>query len=119
MGFVRWLVRFQEFMGWTPLIVILAVGAWIFFGALDPRVGPDRLGLLLDLPVFTAYALVSSGVSYLIWRRWSKRLTSDQLEKLWAGVMGGHRGPMTIFVTNAVFYLATLILVFSFFWPAR
>jgi hypothetical protein len=114
-----WLKRYQEFVGWTPLIVLGALAAWIVFGALDPRLGPDRLGLLLDLPILAAYAFAASGIAYLAWRRWSKRLTEEQLARYWDGLLRGDRGPMLVFAVNALFYLSGLVLAFAFFWPAR
>lgn len=115
---MAFLKRWQEFTGWTPLIVVLAVVGWIVLGGLDPRLGPDRVGLLLDLPIITAYALVASGVAYLFWRRWSNRLSDEQKARLWDGLMKGQTGAIVVYCVNAAFYLTVTVLVFRFFKPA-
>jgi hypothetical protein len=113
------LKRWQEFTGWLPLLVFLALAGWVVFGALDPRLAPDRLSWLLDLPVMVAYALAASGMSYLAWRRWSVRLTGEEICAYWARVQAGERGAVVVFVVNAAFYLAALGMFLWFFYPAR
>jgi hypothetical protein len=115
----KWFERWQEFTGWLPVIVIFTVIGWVVFGALDPQIGPDRLGMLLDLPVFAAYGLAASGLAYLMWRRWSMRLTDEQLGEYWAALMRGERGALVVFVTNAAFYLSATWLGLWFLYPAR
>ena len=115
----EYLKRWQEFVGWAPLLLLFAIGAWLVFGAMDPLAVVDALAQLVDLPIDTLRALVASGLAYLIWRRWSYRLTGEQLDQLWAGVMRGERGPLIIFSVNAGFYLCVTLSLLYFFFSGR
>ena len=112
----NWLARFQEFVGWAPLAFVLAVVAWGFLGGIADR--DDLIRRLLQLPVASIYALLASGVAYLVWRRWSYRLGDEQLKAYWEGVMAGNRGPLIVYAVNAGFYLCAFlaVLFFLYFW---
>lgn len=104
-------------MAWLPLAVVLALLGWMAFGQSAAR--DDLIRWLLELSILSGYALAAAGMAYLSWRRWSYRLDDDDKRRLWAGAMGGHRGPLAIFVTNALMYLAFVALFLAFFWQAR
>ena len=112
----RWLTRWQEPLLWLPLVGLLILGAWVLLGALDETAVADSLSLLMNLPIVSAYAFAASGLAYLIWRRWSYRLTVEQLQALWAGLMRGERGPLVIFVVNAGFYICVTLGLLLFFF---
>lgn len=114
----NWLKRWQEFTGWLPLAAVTAVIGWLVLVPLA-RVSPELMSWLAELPVYIAYALAASGLAYLSWRRWSIRLTHEDIRDYWARLMEGDRGALVVFVTNAAFYVLSLAIFLAFFWPAR
>ncbi len=108
-----WLKRHQEFFGWMPLLLIVAVGAWVLLGAVSDR--DDLIRWLLELPVKSLYAAAASGVAYLVWRRWSYRMNDDELRAYWAGLLAGAPGPMVIYLVNAAFYLCVFAALLVYF----
>lgn len=115
----RILTRWQEFIGWTPLLVVLALAGFVLLGALYPRLDGDRLGLLLELAIISAHAMAAVGVTYLVWRRWRLQITEEQQRRLWDGLMAGERGPLLVHVVNAAVWLASLIALLIFFRVVR
>lgn len=113
------LIRWQEFIGWTPLVVVLALTGYVLMGALYPRLDGDRLGLLVELAILSAYAVAAVGLTYLSWRRWRQQLSVEQQDALWQGVMRGDRGPLLVYAINAGVWLATLLAWVLFFRVAR
>lgn len=111
-----WLVRFQEFAGWAPLAGLVVIAAWVALGGIADR--DDLIRRLLELPVAATYALLASGIAYLVWRRWSYRMCDDELAVYWNDVLQGRRGAVIVFLTNAVFYLCVFMstLFFLYFW---
>ncbi len=114
---MSWLRRFQEFMGWLPLIAALAVLGWVVLGTAAAR--DDLVRWLLELPILTAHALAASGLAYLAWRRWSMRLDDAGKADLWRRLMAGERGALTVFAINAAMYALFLVVFAWFVWPAR
>lgn len=113
---VAYLKRWQEFLGWAPLAVIVVLVAYVVIGAADRLAVVDALARLVDLAIDLAVAFLASGLAYLIWRRWSYRLTGAQLEELWHRLLDGERGAIVVFTVNAGFYLCiTLALLYLFF----
>lgn len=112
---ISYLKRWQEFVGWLPLLVILAVVGWIVIGALDPLAVVDAMAQMVDLPIRTAQALAALGLAYLAWRRWSIRLSDPQLEDYWRRLMDGERGAIVVFIVNAGFYLCVSLSLLLFF----
>ena len=108
-----WLKRHQEFFGWMPLLLIVAVMAWVLLGAVSDR--DDLIRWLIELPVKVLYALGASGVAYLVWRRWSYRMSDDELHAYWSGLMRGDAGPLIVYLTNAGFYCAIFTGVLIYF----
>lgn len=113
----RLLVRWQEFAGWTPLLIVLAVFGWIGLGALAPRLSTDALDWLIELPILSAYAAAAAGLTYLIWRRWRFKLDDEEQRTYWEALLDGERGAIVIFLTNAAVWLCTFGLLLSFFSP--
>lgn len=114
--FVRW----QEYISWTPLLVILSVGGWIFFGALSRNDNfDDVLAALLELPIRTAYAAAALGIAYLARRRQRRHLTKEQGDNLWHLVMLGNKGAIIVYLTDALVWALAFTLSMLFFWPAR
>lgn len=114
---MNWLKRFQDLTGWLPLALLGALGGWVLLGSVSDRDGLMRW--LIELFIVLCYAFAASGVTYLAWRRWSTRLTAEQLDQLWAGIVAGQRGPLAVYIVNAVFYLCAFIALLCFFRPPR
>lgn len=113
------LQRWQEFTGWTPLLVLLALAGFVLLGGLYPRLDGDRLGLLLELAIISAYAMAATGLTYLSWRRWRQQLTPEQQEQLWERLMAGAPGAMLVYGLNALVWLAMLVAWLVFFRVVR
>lgn len=112
------LARWQEPAIWLPLLTLLALGAWVIAGALDRTATADAMAMLLHLPIRTAYAAAALGLAYLARRRQRRRLSDDEQADLWTRTLNGERGALTIYITDAVVWLAPLVLLLLFFWPA-
>lgn len=108
-----WLKRWQEFVGWMPLLLVIAVIAWVLLGAVSDR--DDLIRWLIELPVKVLYALGASGVTYLVWRRWSYRMNDTELRAYWDGIMRGDAGPLIVYLTNAALYVAVFCAVLVYF----
>lgn len=108
-----WLKRWQEFAGWMPLLLVLAVLAWVLLGGVSDR--DDLIRWLIELPVKTLYAAAVSGVAYLVWRRWSFRMDDEQMSRYLNGLLAGEPGPTTIYLTNAGFYLCVFVTLLYYF----
>lgn len=112
-----WLNRFQELTGWAPFVFALALGAWVLLGALGTK--NDNIRQLIEMPINSLYLILPAGMAYLLWRRWSIRLTAEQLEAHWNGIRAAKVGDIIIYVTNAVFYLCAFALSLYFFSKFR
>lgn len=115
----QWLSRWQEYLSWTPLLVVLSLAAWLAFGALDRRLGTDALAFLLELPIRSAYAAAALGIAYLARRRQRRDLTADEQTDLWNRVLAGERGAIIIYLTDSIVWALAFTLSLLFFWPAR
>lgn len=115
----QWLVRWQEFVGWVPLMVLLVIAGYAVLGGFAPTLDADRFGLLWDLAILSAYAVAAVGVTHLAWRRWRRKLTPEEKDELWAGLMRGWKGPMLVYAINAGIWLATLLALLWFFRVVR
>ena len=113
---LKWFIsRWQEAIVWMPILVIIALAVWLLAGALDRLSVVDSLALLVQFPIVCLFALGSSLLSYLIWRRWSIRLNSAQLDDYWRRLMNGEKGAIVVFIVNAGFYLCNSIMLLWFF----
>lgn len=108
-----WLKRWQEFVGWAPLLLAMALTAWILLGAIQDR--DDWVRWLIELPVKSIYAAAVSGVTYLVWRRWSFRMTDEQQARYQSDLLDGKPGAVTVYLTNAGFYLCTFCALLYYF----
>lgn len=106
-------MRYQDFFGWMPLMLVLSILAWVVLGAVSDR--DDLVRWLIELPVKTLYATAASGVSYLVWRRWSYRMSDDELRSYWGKLLSGEPGAMAVHITNTVFYLCTFVSLLYYF----
>ncbi len=109
-----WLVRWQEFAGWMPAMLAVALTAWVVLGGVSDR--DDLMRWLIELPVKTLYAAAVSGIAYLVWRRWSYRMSTDEQAAYWRALLAGEPGAVVIYLGNLGFYLcvfAALLVYFS------
>ena len=83
--------------------------------ALDTEAGTGAVARLVDLPIQTAYAVAVLGLAFLARRRQRRKLTKEESEALWERTVAGDRGALVIYVTDAVVWLASIALLFSFF----
>ena len=110
-----WILRWQEPAIWLPAIALLALGAWVVLPALDSYAGVGSVSRLVDLPIQTAYAVAVLALAFLARRRQRRRLTKEESAHLWDRTVSGDRGALVIYVTDAVVWLASIALLFSFF----
>lgn len=115
----NWLSRWQEYLSWTPLLVLLSLIGWLAFGALDRRLGTDALAFLLELPIRTAYAAAALGIAYLARRRQRRTLTAEEQADLWNRTLNGERGALIIYLTDFIVWALAFTLSLYFFLPAR
>ena len=115
MSLFHWIRRWQEPVVWLPVVSLLAIGAWLFLGALDPSATVDMIAALVEVPVLTAKAVAALGLAWLARRRWRHRLAADQRSAYWVGVMAGHKGPLLVFCIDTVVFLACVALLLHFF----
>lgn len=112
-----WLKRWQEFIGWLPILVLVAVAGWILLGGITDR--NDLIRWLLELPVLTTYALAALGVAYLARRRQRRKLTKDESRLLWERTLNGERGALIVYLTDVLVWAVTFVSSLWFFWPRR
>lgn len=115
--FRHFVQRWQEMGVLLPLVVALTLVGYIALGGIAAT--STLITWLLELPVYSAYAVAACGLAYLSWRRWSIRLTDAQVEDFWNRLMAGERGALTVFIVNATFYLCAFVSLLWFFRPAR
>lgn len=113
----NWLKRWQEFIGWVPLIVAISVAGWILLGGITDR--NDLIRWLLELPVLTGYALAALGVAFLARRRQRRALTDAESAELWKRTLAGERGALIIYLTDSIVWALSFALSLWFFWPRR
>ena len=113
--FKSWILRWQEPAIWLPALALLALAAWLVLSALDTEAGVGAVARLVDLPIQTAYAVAVLGLAFLARRRQRRKLTKEESEALWERTVAGDRGALVIYVTDAVVWLASIALLFSFF----
>lgn len=107
--------RYHEFLFWLPVSAALTVAAWVVLGALDRTAGLDVLSQLTALPVKAAYAIAAIAGMQLIRRRWHYPLSEDQKLAYWTCLMAGAKGPIIVFITDAVLTLTCIAFLLYFF----
>lgn len=115
MGIKTWIRRWQEPVVWLPLLALLALVAWLVLGALDPDSTVDLMARLIELPIIAAYAVAALGLAWLARRRFRHRLTPDQSDAYWVGLMAGRIGPIVVCIVDAVVWIACFALLLYFF----
>ena len=110
-----WIRRWQEPVVWLPLVSLLAIGAWLLLGALDPSATVDIIAALVEVPVLTAKAIAALGLAWLARRRFRHRLDDEQKLAHWEGVQAGRLGPVVVFVVDALVFVACAALLLHFF----
>jgi hypothetical protein len=115
MGIKAYLVRWQEHFLWLPIVVGIAVASWIVLGALDRTAGTDMLSQLVELPIRSAYAVVALAIAFLVRRRQRHKMTDAQKEDYWHKVTTGWKGPLIVYITDSILWLATFLSLLAFF----
>lgn len=108
--FLAWFPRWQEFVGFMPVVFAIALALWVLFGGASMN---DSVRALMELPIRVVYAIAACGLTYLLWRRWSYRMDEAQLRDYWDRLMKNSPGAMLVYAVNALFYLAGVTL---FLW---
>lgn len=111
--------RWQEFLIWLPVLVLLAVGGWVFMGALDPAVTGDALAWLLELPVLCAYAACALAAAWLAKRTYLHDLDADTERELHGSAAAGDTEAQWVLKKDRLEWLVLIVLFALFFWPAR
>ena len=114
----KWFKRYQEFAGLVPVLVLLSLAAWVFFGALDRRLGTDALAFLLELPIRSAYALAALGLANLALRRQRRCMSIGEQAQLWIRVLNGERGALIVYLADIFVWSLACTLALFFFWPS-
>lgn len=110
-----WLKRWQEPVVWMPLLALLAFGAWLVFGAMDPASTVDMLSRLMDLPITTAYAVAVLGLAWFARRRQRRRLSDEEQRELWRRTLDGELGALLIYFVDTFVWLVCVYLLLQFF----
>lgn len=115
----RWAKRFQEFIGWLPISIALYVVAW---SALGDRVAEDTSGTvvgILNLIQLIAHGIAAQGLAALIIRRYRRRLSDEDQERLWDALLEGKRGAILIYCMDFSVWLISIGASLAFFWLRR
>lgn len=112
---IKQVSRWQESLVWMPICLVLGLGAWIVLGGLDRSAAKDIIPLWTVLPAKIAYAFAALAATHLARRRWRFKLTPEQRQDWWQGVMDFAPGPIVVLVVDAVFSLCALAWLLEFF----
>jgi len=108
----------QEFTLWLPGMVLLALLAYVVFGALTPMTG-DALAWLAELPALCAYAAAALGASWVIKKLYLHDIDAAQEITLQAAALDGDANARWLLIKDRLETFACIILAFAFFWPSR
>jgi len=111
--------RWQEFLIWLPLLVVLAVGGWVVLGALDRTVGADFLAQLLQLPISAAYLSTACAAAWLFKRTYLRDLTASEESELHSCAGQGDRNALRLIILDRLEWLVLIALFVAFFWISR
>jgi hypothetical protein len=111
--------RWQEFAVWLPVLVILSIGGWVVFGALDQRITADALAWLLELPILCAYLAAACGAAWLVKFTYLFDLSCPREDALHSLVQQGDEHARWLLVKDRLEWAFLLVLFVAFFWPAR
>lgn len=113
------LARWQEFLIWLPVLVVLALGGWIVFGALDPAITGDALAWLLELPVLCAYAAAALAAAWLCKRTYLYDMDTAAEQQLQDRVAAGDDHARWLLTKDRIEWLVLVLVFLLFFWPER
>jgi hypothetical protein len=108
----------QEFTLWLPGMVLLALLAYVVFGALTPMTG-DALAWLAELPALCAYAAAALGASWIIKKLYLHDIDTAQEIALQDAALAGDAGARWLLIKDRLETFACIALTFAFFWPSR
>lgn len=111
--------RWQEFLLWMPVLVILAIVGWIVFGALDQRITADALSWLLELPIQCAYLAAACGAAWMFKFTYLFDFQINREQALHDLVLAGNTHARWLLIKDRAEWAFLLVLFVLFFWPAR
>lgn len=108
----------KAFALWLPLMVVLSLLAWLFFGAL-PGVSSsgDTLAWLAELPVTTCYAAAAGGAAILGMHITGMNIDNDRRAELLDAAAGGDTAALRVLHLETFAWLAHLAVWSLFFFP--
>lgn len=110
----------QVFAGWLPLVVVLAVAAYIVFAALPGvHMAGDSIAWLSELPVHTAFAFAVLAFTWLTRRYYRRKLSEAECRDFWQLLMDGNPAAITVFRWDCIVWIVSLLTFAAFFFPAR
>jgi hypothetical protein len=113
--FIRWILRWQEQSLLLPLMLLLGICAWLFFGALDRTAVIDVLVQWVNLPPKAGYAVAALGLTHLARKRWRQRFTDAEQAELRTRLLAGERGALRILYADLVFTLVVIAILMQHF----
>jgi hypothetical protein len=113
------LSRWQEFAVWLPVLVVLTIAGWIFFGAIDRSIAGDTLAWLLELPVTCAYLAAAIGAAWLVKNTYLFDLGLIREDALHDLAKAGDRNARWLLIKDRLEWAFLLVLFCLFFWPER
>ncbi len=111
--------RWQEFVIWLPLLVVLALVGYVVIGAFDRTAGGDLLGLLLELVVRCVYFACVGAAAWLFKRTYLHDLPDVQEQALHDRASSGDAGAKWLLVKDRIEWLLLLLLSAAFLWVSR
>lgn len=113
---IKLLKRYQEFIGWLPLLVLMSLVGWAVLGGLDRSIGGDFISKILDFAILSIYAFGAVGLSHFARRRMRHKLTEEQKKDLFKKVLENDPGAVRVYIVeNVCFIIVFLSCLFSFF----
>ncbi|MBN4937325.1 hypothetical protein JY409_04615 [Stenotrophomonas maltophilia] len=116
---VSFFSRWQEFIVWMPVLVILALIGWVLLGALDRTIGGDVLAQLLQLPIHAIYLAAACAAAWMFKRTYLYDLNEAEEWELHAAALAGDGRAWRMLLLDRVEWLCLIGLFVAFFWIAR
>lgn len=116
-GFIS---RWQEFGVWMPVLVLLALGGFVVFGALPGvAITGDLIAWMLELPVACLWLAAAMGAAWLFKATYLQDLDSAQEAALYQLVLQGNAHARWLLIKDRLEWAFLIVLFALFFWPAR
>lgn len=115
----KFVLRWQDQTVFLPLMVLMALAAWVVLSVFDRTAGKDMLSMLVQLPILCAYAGAALALAWFARRRQRRMLSDAQQEELWQLLLVGNRGATLIYIMDFFVWLTSFVLLLAFFWPQR